>query len=134
MSYESDFYNEFLTSPEPMITEEVVKWLAASGLFEQIVDVSGQVAPTHILEGEILDLYGDYSRGTQPKAIMDIRFSLIHDIAGRSELVFQKHYRQEVPLRGETAETLVQGWNQALEKILTEFEQDLTKVDLRVEG
>jgi cholesterol transport system auxiliary component len=132
LSYESDFYNGFLTSPDTMITEEVRQWLADSGLFEQVVDFVGQVTPTHILEGEITDLYGDYTRdrGTQPKAAMAIRFFLINDIGGRMEIVFQKHYRREVPVKGETATALVDGWNNALEKILTDFEADLRKLDL----
>jgi len=33
-NYESDFYNEFFTSPDSMITEEVRQWLAESGLFQ----------------------------------------------------------------------------------------------------
>ena len=130
--YESDYYNEFMTSPDAMITEEVRQWLADSGLFEQVVDFVGQVTPTHILEGEIMDLYGDYTRdrGTQPKAAMAIGFFLTNDIGGRSEIVFQKHYRREVPVTGETATALVEGWNNALEKILSDFEADLREVDL----
>jgi len=74
LSYQSDFYNEFLTSPGSLIAEQVRQWLADSGIFGQVVDFSGQVAPTHILKGKVIDLYGDYSRGTQPRAALEIEF------------------------------------------------------------
>jgi hypothetical protein len=62
---------------------------------------------------------------------MAIRFFLINDIGGRAEIIFQKNYRREIPVKGETAEALVNGWNQALEKILTDFERNLREIDLR---
>jgi uncharacterized lipoprotein YmbA len=132
LSYETDFYNEFLTSPDTMITEEVRQWLADSGLFQQVVGFSGQVQPTHILEGTITDLYGDFSeRGSPGRAALQIEFYLSEDIAGRSEPVFHNRYRQEVRIQKDSPEELVQGWNRALARILTDFEEDLREVDLK---
>jgi hypothetical protein len=54
---------------------------------------------------------------------MAIRFFLINDIGGRAEIIFQKNYRREIPVKGETAE--------ALEKILTDFERDIREIYLR---
>lgn len=125
MSYRSDFYNEFFTSPDSMITEKVREWLAGSGLFQNVVDFSGQVEPTHILEGEVIDLYGDYARGTQPRAVLAIGLLLLHDVSGRSEIVLQKRYRKEVPLKGDSPEDLVEGWTKALRQVLTDFERHL---------
>jgi uncharacterized lipoprotein YmbA len=133
LSYETDYYNQFFASPDTMITEEVRKWLGGSGLFRQVVDYTGQVEHTHILEGEVIDLYGDFSRGTQPKAVMDIRFLLIHDTADRSESLLQKHYRRELPLSVDTGEALIDAWNTALGGILTDLEKDLKAFDLKTE-
>jgi len=131
LSYETDFYNEFLTSPDTMITEEVRQWLADSGLFEQVVDFSGQVDPTHILEGTVTDLYGDFSEPAQPRAALQMEFYLSEDIAGRSKIVFKNRYRQEIRIKRDSPEELIQGWNKALALILTEFEGDLREVDLK---
>ena len=131
LSYETDFYNEFLTSPDTMITEEVRQWLADSGLFGHVVDFSGQVDPTHILEGTVTDLYGDFSEPTQPKAALQIEFFLSEDIAGQSKSVFKNRYRKEVRISRDSPEELIQGWNKALALILTDFEGDLKQIDLK---
>jgi len=132
LSYESDFYNEFLTSPDTMITEEVRQWLADSGLFQQVVGFSGQVQPTHILEGTITDLYGDFSeRGSPPRAALQMEFYLSEEIAGRSKTVFHNRYRQEIRIQRDSPEELIQGWNKALARILTDFEGDLREIDLK---
>jgi len=133
-NYESDFYNEFFTSPDSMITEEVRQWLAESGLFQQVVDFSSPVNPTHILEGTVMNLYGDFSEGSQPGAVLGIQFSLIDDIAGRSEIVLQKSYRREVPIQGMPPAALVEAWNEALRKVLIDLEKDLKALDLRTAG
>ncbi len=134
LSYQSDYYNQFFASPDIMITEEVRKWLEGSGLFRQVFDYTGQAEHTHVLEGEVTDLYGDFSRGTQPKAVMDIRFLLLHQTADRSKSLLQKHYRRELPLSIDTGEALVGAWNKALERILTDLENDLRELDLKTEG
>jgi ABC-type uncharacterized transport system auxiliary subunit len=125
LSYKSDYYNQFFAQPDAMITEEVREWLERSGLFRQVLDYTAQVEHTHILEGEVLDLYGDFSRGIQPKASLGMEFFFLEDVSGRSRAIFQKRYRKEVPLKGDSAEALVKGWNEALANILTDLERDL---------
>ncbi|MBW2057559.1 MAG: membrane integrity-associated transporter subunit PqiC [Deltaproteobacteria bacterium] len=125
LSYQSDFYNEFFTSPDSMITEEVLAWLAKSGLFQHVVDYTDQMESTYVVEGTITDLYGDYSRGTQAKGVMAVELFFIEDVAGRSRILLQKRYRREIPLKGDSPEALVEGWNKALQHILRQFESDL---------
>jgi uncharacterized lipoprotein YmbA len=131
LTYESDYYNQFFAPPDIMITEEVLEWLEGSGLFRQVMDFTGQGEDTHILEGEVINLYGGFSRGTQPKAVLNIRFSFVQDISGRSENLFQKHYRRELPLKVDSAKALVEGWNTALARILGDLEEDLRALDLK---
>lgn len=135
LSYESDYYNEFFTPPDTMVTEEVREWLAASGLFGQVVDFTGEVEHTHILEGEVIDLYGDYSErgGSRPKAALGIEFLFVEDVSGQPKLIFQKRYRKAVPVQGTAPAALVQGWNEALQKILTDLEGDLRESVLKTE-
>ena len=63
--YDSDFYNAFFISPGAMLTEEVRQWLAASGLFRHVADLSGSREPTYFLGGRITALYGDYSKASR---------------------------------------------------------------------
>jgi cholesterol transport system auxiliary component len=132
LAYESDYYNQFFAPPDTMITEEVRDWLGSSGLFKEVVDYTGQVEHTHVLEGEVIDLYGDYSeRGSsRSKAVLGIEFRFIHEIDAEPKLIFQKRYRKAVPVASPAPDVLVRGWNDALQKILTELEADLRKAPL----
>lgn len=124
-AYESDFYNEFLISPGSMFTEEVRQWLEQSGLFQQVVDFSSYMEATHVLEGAITALYGDYRESRRPRAVLEMQFFLFEDVSARFALVFQNLYRREVLLERVSPVILVKGWNDAFRQIMTEFEKDL---------
>jgi cholesterol transport system auxiliary component len=123
--YESDFYNEFLISPSDMFTEQVRQWVARSGLFSQVADLSSYNEPTFFLGGVVTALYGDFRDISEPKAIMEIDFLLTRDVSAKGEVAFQKRYQREIPLDGASPQALVKGWNEALRQILTDFEKDL---------
>ena len=125
LSYESDFYNEFFISPVSMLTEEIRKRLAVSGLFKHVVDPSSLLDPTYVLESAVTALYGDYRVSTAPKAVMEIQFFLLHEIDSNPKIIFQSQYHKEEPIKGDTPDALVNSWNEALNQILTEFETDL---------
>lgn len=125
LRYETDFNNEFLTAPGPMLTREVQEWLAGSGLFQHVLDATGRLQPTHILEGKVFALYGDYSDRQAPQAVMDVQFVLTQDLSGQNEIVFQKQYRKVIPIKESYPPGLVSAWNEALEQILEELETDL---------
>ncbi len=125
LGYESDFYNEFFISPSPMLTEEIRKRLAGSGLFKQVLLPSSLLDSTYILEGAVTALYGDYRVNTAPKAVMEIQFFLLHEIDNKPKLIFQSQYRKEEPFKTNMPDSLAKSWNSALNQILTEFETDL---------
>lgn len=123
--YESDFYNEFLISPTDMFTEEARQWVARSGLFAQVADLSSYNEPTFFLAGTVTALYGDFSDVSAPKAIMEMEFFLSRDVSAKGEVAFQNRYHREIPLDGASPQALVKGWNEALRQILTDLEKDL---------
>jgi len=123
--YESDFYNEFFISPGAMLTEEVRQWVAASGLFRHVADLSGARKPTYLLEGRIAALYGDYSKASAPKAVLEAEFLLTQDVSAGAYRLLDNRYRRAVLLDGSAPTALVAGWNEALRQILTDLERDL---------
>jgi cholesterol transport system auxiliary component len=126
--YEADFYNQFLTSPETMISEEVRKGLAASPAFKYVVGPASQLQPNFVLEGSVNALYGDFRNLNGPSAVLEIEFFLHNEDAANPGIVLQKRYAKTVALSGRSPEALVKGWSQALGSILTDLNTDLQKV------
>ncbi|MBE0597569.1 MAG: membrane integrity-associated transporter subunit PqiC [Desulfuromonadales bacterium] len=128
LTYEGDFYNRFLASPATLITEETRRWLTAAGLLDPPASRPGELADL-VVEGEITALYGDFR--ARPQAVMEIRFNLLSARTARAEILLRRSYRQEIPLVENNPTALVEGWNQALRRILTEFEADLRQTVAR---
>jgi cholesterol transport system auxiliary component len=125
--YETDFYNEFLVSPAVMITEKVRNWLSASGLFQRVLEPGSYVEPTHIIEGNIVTLYGDYRDKSSPTAVMEIRVFLLKTKAVEvPAIVFGKTYISTARLESKGPEGLIAGFDECLENILTSMESDLS--------
>ncbi len=128
-NYETDFYNQFLVSPGALFTEQVRRALSQAQIAAQVVGSASQLEPTHVLDGTVDALYGDFRDRGAPKAILEMEFFLSKDSPSRAEIVAQKRYRKSIPIRGRTAEALVGGWNMALNEILTALEADLKRLN-----
>lgn len=126
--YESDFYNEFLIAPQDLISSQTRNWLAQSGLFTMVLEPGSLVEPTHILEGNVLALYGDFRGQSLPQAVLEIRIFVVTSRNSRPEVVFTRDYRASHGAGERTADALVAALNQCLAQILSELEEDLGKV------
>lgn len=118
--YQTDFYNEFLVSPASLTQEEIVRWLSASGIFSAVSSSSGPLPPDYILQGQIIDLYGDF-RSQQTSGVLEIAFLLLE----HNTILLNRHYRSVIPLVNTSADALVDSWNTALTRILENLEKDL---------
>ncbi len=127
--YEADFYNQFLVSPGSLITEEVRKDLTRLHIFKHVIRSASQMQPTHVLEGIVNALYGDFRNVSAPQAVLEMQFFLSRATPGRSEILLEKGYSKLVALKSRTPEALVQGWNEALLAILTSLVSDLRTVN-----
>ncbi|HEX9788443.1 MAG TPA: hypothetical protein VGB09_10480 [Candidatus Binatia bacterium] len=125
--YEADFYNQFLSAPATMISEEVRRALAASPLFKFVLGPSSPLSANYVLEGSINVLYGDFRNLRAPAAVLEIEFFLHNEDPANAGVVMQKRYRKSVGLGERSPEALVRGWNQALEEIIAMFVADLNQ-------
>jgi uncharacterized lipoprotein YmbA len=130
VSYESDFYSRFVAPPGDLLTDEIRDWLSGAGLFRRVVDFGLATEATHTLEGRIHALYGDYREKGNPRAVLEVEFTLLRRPPTQNAVIFHRAYRQGVAFPAGSAEELVRGWNAGLEKILTELTGDLTSLDL----
>jgi ABC-type uncharacterized transport system auxiliary subunit len=123
--YETDFYNQFLSAPAVMISEELRQALAASSLFKYVLGPSSPLTVHYVLEGSINVLYGDFRALSAPAAVLEIEFFLHNEDPARPGLLMQKRYNKSVSLKERSPEALVKGWSRALEEIVAMFVADL---------
>lgn len=123
--YESDFYNQFLVAPQALISSQTRAWLAQSGKFKAVLEPGSLIEATHVLEGNVLALYGDFRGQGLPQAVMQIRVFAVANKASLPRIAFARDYRASREAAGQTAEALVAAFNQCLEQILAELETDL---------
>jgi ABC-type uncharacterized transport system auxiliary subunit len=121
--YENDFYNQFLINPDDMITEKTRGWLSESGLFKWVLEAGSYADATHILEGNIIAMYGDFRDESLPKATMIIRFFIIKE--SDKSITFGKTYEAQSTIESRDAESLVEAFDNSLTDILTNLEHDL---------
>ena len=126
VSVSSDFYNEFFIDPAQLVSAQVMAWLAASGLFSEVVGPTSTLAPTHVLEGHVVKLYGDLS--TAPAAVLELQLLLLDVRGGANRVLLHPDFERHEPAAGRDPAALVQGWNKALSQSLAEFEQSARAV------
>jgi cholesterol transport system auxiliary component len=124
-SFETDFYNQFLVAPGPMLSDELRQALGQANLFQAVVNSTSVVEATHLLEGTVDELYGDFSADDPGKAVLALSFVMRPQAAGEPQAIFRKQYEKAIPLKARSPEGLVQGWNRALEQIIVELVADL---------
>jgi cholesterol transport system auxiliary component len=124
--YESDFYNEFLISPDVMITEKVRNWLSLSGLARRVLDPGSYVDPNYVLEGNVVALYGDFRTRSSPKAVMELRVFLLEMQTGAQPAIgFGQTYESTVDIESECPYGLVEALNRCLIEIMVDLEKAL---------
>jgi cholesterol transport system auxiliary component len=128
--YESDFYNQFLIPPTALVTEEVRRGLAQSGISQYVIDSSNQIQPTYRLDGTVNAIYGDFRNATAARAVLEMEFFLTKPAPGATQVLMAKRYSKSVPLTDRTPEALVKGWNEALKEILRSLVTDLKAANL----
>jgi cholesterol transport system auxiliary component len=109
--YEPDFYDQFLVAPGVMVMEKTRDWLADSGLFQRVYSAHGPEEATYVLEGNVIEMYGDFRNVSAPQAIMEIRFYLQARPDADEAVVLARTYRAETPIAERTAD---------LEKVLAQ--------------
>jgi cholesterol transport system auxiliary component len=122
-----DYYNGFLTDPDRLLTGELSRWLAESGLFAAVVG-SSTVDHDLTLETNVTSLYGDYSVKGSPQAVIEARFVLIREEGMAYKVIFQDTCRQVEPLAGMKPEDLIHGWGRAYRRILEKLTASLQTV------
>jgi cholesterol transport system auxiliary component len=128
VEFESDYYNVLFVQPSSNLSQQVEQWLGRAGVFSHVVDSTSQVADTHLLEGLVNALYGDFRDRANPKAVLEVQFFLLKNNKNENySVAFSKSYKKAVPFSAgfKDAGVLVAAYNQALAEVLADLEMDL---------
>lgn len=127
LEFKSDFYNQFFRPPSNIMTETVRQWINQTGVFDTVLNPASLAIANYSIEGNIVELYGDYRNLASPKAILSIQLFLIKisEDGNDPDILLSKTYSSEQAIGTASPQNLMNGWNLALEDILNEFLSDL---------
>lgn len=125
LTLRQDFYNQFFMPPSELVEDVTRQWLANTGLFRNVAPAGSGIDPTHVLDGELLAIYGDFT-GERPIAVLHLALLLQSSRGGFRSIIHHGDYRREIPIEAANPEALVIGYNQALRDVLQSFERDIS--------
>ncbi len=122
--YDMNFYDVWLVAPGAMLGQQFYAWLSRTGQFQYVLLGSNHVETAYVLAGDITAFHGDYREGRQPTAVLGLD---LHVTDGKQEasVVWQRRYRQEVPLSDRSPDELARGLSETLRLVLLDVEKDL---------
>jgi hypothetical protein len=91
---------------------------------------TNHIEPTHVLQGNVAEFYGDYRLADSPKAIFGIELLLL-DGLNEGQAMFRRTYHEEVPLTDRSPDALAGGLTQAVRLVLVDLERELAKVAVK---
>ena len=127
LQYENDFYDEWFVSPGLLLTRQFHDWLSKTGRFRFVLVGTNHIEPTHLLEGNVAEFYGDYRLAQSPKAIFGTELLLL-DGLNEWQVIFRRTYHKEVSLADRSPDALAGGLSQAIRLVLVDLERDIAEV------
>jgi hypothetical protein len=127
--WETDFYRVFADPPATLLTAATRRWMAHSGLFSRVAIPGLGTSQNWNLEGFVNDIHGDYREPDQPKAVLEMKFTLQAPGSSRSSTpLLTKTYREVTPLEINSPTGLVDAWSRNFEKIMRQLVADMRPV------
>ncbi len=127
VSFESDYYNRYITEPSAIIENQIPTALTRSGVVGNTVPYSAGVASNFVLKTVVTKLFGDFRKEQTPTAIMEIQFILVDSTSVRPSIIFDKKILSKVELSEKTPEALAKGLGVALTEIFEELAEELSQ-------
>jgi uncharacterized lipoprotein YmbA len=128
-TYEADYYNGFIDTPDRLLTASLTEWLAASGACRAVIGADSAARDDVELETNVVEFYGDYRQPKRPYAVVTVRFFLLERHGPSSQVVLERRYTAAVPLetspRTDGPAALAKALGLAWREMLSQFTADL---------
>lgn len=113
-----DYYNLWAVPPADALTQSLITWAQASGMFAAVVTPGSRLTPGLIAEGELTQLLADL-----PANMARARMSLLiikasGAVAGFAQPLAQLSLSASAPIAGSGAQAQVEAQNQAVASLL----------------
>lgn len=123
--YEKSFYEEYLSPPARMISEQTRRWMDDSGLFARVLPPASTIQPTHLLQGHISRLYADTANPGKAFQQLEISLYLVSGLGKNRQILFDKTYAVAGPMAAKTGPAYFEALEKGLAQILAQFEGDV---------
>lgn len=124
---ESDFWNEFFTSPAAMVQDAMRQWLSDAGLFAAVLDQGSQGRADLALESVLVAALGDGTDPAAPFARLHLQTLLLGLDRTPPRILARGDYDRRVPVASLAPEAVAPGLSQALALVLADLEADLRR-------
>ena len=125
VQYAADPYHAFKAEPGAMLASRMAEWIDHAGPFAAVAQPGSAQPAAYVLDATVIDLYGDFRKGTRPAAVIAVQFALIDPAGVRPRLVHERTIACRVELARASPDALVRGYGQALAQILGQLIADL---------
>ncbi|MBS0320158.1 MAG: membrane integrity-associated transporter subunit PqiC [Proteobacteria bacterium] len=127
LRFTTDYYNEFITAPAPMLAEVIGRSLREAGAFARVGSPGTPGDADLILDAFVDAMYLDQRSASDAAAQFSVTFYLTAE-RGSTAPFWSKRYSERVPVRGNTASAYVEALNKAVGQAVAAFVSDLPSV------
>jgi ABC-type uncharacterized transport system auxiliary subunit len=125
LRFQTDYYVEFLVSPEAMLTEQTARALDHARVFERVADPGSGVDADWRLDGFASALYADARDPSKAYAEIAVTYYLTRAGGAAQTPVWTREYHQRVAMRDATPGAYADALNAAFGDIVAELARDL---------
>ncbi|HEV2221341.1 MAG TPA: hypothetical protein VGV08_12385 [Casimicrobiaceae bacterium] len=130
LSFQTDYYVEFLVSPEAMLTEQTARALDRAGVFERIAGPGAGADADWHLDGFATALYADARDPAKAYAEIAVTYYLTPSGGAAQTPVWTHEYHRRVAMRDASPGAYADALNVAFGDIVAELARDLASVSL----
>ena len=130
LSFETDYYVEFLVPPAAMLTEQTARALDRAKPFARIAGPGAAADAEWVLDGFAAALYADTRETGKPAAELAITYYLTAAGGAERTPVWTREYRRHAPMRNSSPTAYAEALNTAFGEIVAELARDLASAQL----